>query len=562
MALQLGVYVPILFLATALCVALAAYAWGRRDAPGAVPLTGLLLGMAAWAGFYGLGLLTDSLALRVLWLRLNWLGSGFVPLFWLLFAAEYAGREEWLTPWRVGGLAAVPVATAVLAWTTPFHDLMWRNMTIEDLGAVTIIRYDTGLWYTVFDAYTYLLIGAATVVLLGLVVRYRDLYTDQAIALLLGSFLPAVGYAAVYSGLVRDSVDLTPLTFPLTGLAFGYTMFRGDLLATLTPTSAVGEEAAVASMQDGVVVVDGDGGVIETNRAARELLGDDFGGRPLADVPVLRDLALDGGERTVERTSPENRTLEVTVTPITDAQGTPIGHSLVLRDVTEQRRAHQRRQVSNRILRHNLRNDMNVVIGNADIIANRTDDETLVAAAERIQGAARDLADSGRKARTVEELVGDHREPAPVDVAALAGRAVERARESFPGADIRRSLPESAPVVAVEGFDRAVTEAIENAVVHGEGPVEVAIDPGADHTELTVTDRGPGLPAHEREVLAEAGETALQHGSGVGLWLMKWLADRAGGRLAFRQPETGGTVVVFELRTTEGRGAAPGGTQR
>jgi hypothetical protein len=183
---RLLAYAPLLLLVAATMLTLAAYAWQNRDAAGATPLTGLLVGMAAWAGFYGLGLLTQDVGTRLLWLRLNWTGSAFVPLFWLLFAFEYSGRTERVTPVSVAALAVVPVATVVLAWTAPLHDLMWRGASIVDLGAVTMLRYESGAWYTVFDVYTYLAIGAATWVFVRLIRRRRDMYIDRSVALLLG----------------------------------------------------------------------------------------------------------------------------------------------------------------------------------------------------------------------------------------------------------------------------------------------------------------------------------------------------------------------------------------
>jgi signal transduction histidine kinase len=553
-SVRLVAYVPLLFVAAAVSLALAGYTWRNREAPGATPLTGMLLGMVAWAGFYGLGLLTHSLDLRLLWLRLNWMGSGFVSAFWLLFALEYTGRQEWLTRRTVGAIVALPVVTVLLAWTTPFHDLMWTDPYVQDLGAVTILRYDDGIWQVVFEVYTYATIALATALIGGLVVRHRDLYTDQAVALILGSFMPAVGYLVSALRFSAPGVDLTPLTFPVTGALFAFVIFRGDLFEALSTTAAVGQDAAVEAMQDAVVVTDEDDEVIEANPAATALLGTGTPvGKPLAAVPTLGDVPLDGTERRVEVTTPDNRALEVTVTPIEDVQDRVIGHGLVLRDITDRRNYRQRLQITNRVLRHNLRNDMTVVIGNADTIGAVSDDDRVASLADGIVDAADSLTASGNKARQVEELLGGDADAGPTDLDTVAERVVGAAREEYPDATISLESVGDCRAVALDGIDAAIREAIANAIEHhsDDATVDVRVEPDGESVVVTVVDDGPGIPGHEAEVVLEqGGESALSHASGTGLWLIKWLVERSGGSVAIDTPE--GTRVRLTLPRAEG----------
>jgi len=542
MALRLLVYVPLLALAAVSTLALAVYTWRHRDAPGARALTGLLLGMAAWAGFYGLGLVTQSVSLRLVWLRCNWLGSAFVPMFWLLFALEYSGRTDWITRWTVGTLAAVPVATVALAWTSPWHDLMWSNVRIRDLGRVTMLRYDDGLWYTVFDVYTYVVIAVATAVLVSLVFRHRDLYTDQAVALLAGSFFPAVGYLTTVLGFVRAGIDPTPLTFPVTGLLFGYVIFRGNLFDALATTAAVGEEAAVDSMGDGVIVVDDAGEIIESNPAARSLLGNDLVGRPVDSVRPLRAVDLDGTEYTTECRNADQRVLEVQATPIRDPHGREIGHSLVVRDITDRKRTRERLQVSNRILRHNLRNKLTVVDGNAGHILRNATDETMADAAANIRSAADSLSESGEKVRFAVSTLDGNQRPSVVDFAETA-RAVAA---EFEGVSV--DAPDTATALGVDGVQTAVEELVENSHRHAGRDPDVRIDVATapDTVRVVVRDDGPGIPDHERDVVQGGSETPLEQGSGAGLWLVRWLVKESGGTLSF--DHDGGAVVELEFQ--------------
>jgi Signal transduction histidine kinase len=62
---------------------------------------------------------------------------------------------------------------------------------------------------------------------------------------------------------------------------------------------------------------------------------------------------------------------------------------------------------------------------------------------------------------------------------------------------------------------------------------------------LSVADDGPGIPDDERMVLNRATETSLEHGSGLGLWLAKWLVDASGGGLTFAVDD--GTVARVDI---------------
>jgi len=71
-----------------------------------------------------------------------------------------------------------------------------------------------------------------------------------------------------------------------------------------------------------------------------------------------------------------------------------------------------------------------------------------------------------------------------------------------------------------------------------------------------VSDDGPGVPDHELAVIDEGAESALEHGSGLGLWLVDWGANTLGGDVTFDVDESGTTVTVTLPAATDhdGRG--------
>jgi signal transduction histidine kinase len=71
------------------------------------------------------------------------------------------------------------------------------------------------------------------------------------------------------------------------------------------------------------------------------------------------------------------------------------------------------------------------------------------------------------------------------------------------------------------------------------------VDRAEGTVTVTVEDDGPGIPAEEVEVLDREVETALQHGSGLGLWIVKWVIERSDASIAF--DATDGTRVDITI---------------
>ncbi|NEU58308.1 response regulator [Halorussus sp. MSC15.2] len=219
-------------------------------------------------------------------------------------------------------------------------------------------------------------------------------------------------------------------------------------------------------------------------------------------------------------------------------------------------RREQRLQVFNRILRHNLRNDLNVVLGRAENIA----EEFPPAANEAsiIRQKASELIEISEKAREVgKTLDGENRATKQIDVTDCVKRTCEEFRQSYPDVAITTDTPQSAVVYGDKTLEAAISEIVENAIEHGGDRPSVSVTVSAsgddEWVEVTVLDDGPGIPEEERKVLAEGEETALHHGSGLGLWLSNWIVGKFGGDLTFDDYHTNGGEVTLRLQqATEG----------
>ena len=159
------------------------------------------------------------------------------------------------------------------------------------------------------------------------------------------------------------------------------TSFRGNqerhqLLNVMAGVRELGRDEILAEMEDKVFIVDNSKIVIDCNRAAAQTFGktpEEMIGRQLDTIaPQLEEVLSDDGEGVQRVMSIEIngnvRTFDVQLSIIERPYGVPNASLLSLRDVTRQTRREQQLDVLNRLLRHNLRNEMNVIRGHAELL--------------------------------------------------------------------------------------------------------------------------------------------------------------------------------------------------
>jgi signal transduction histidine kinase len=213
--------------------------------------------------------------------------------------------------------------------------------------------------------------------------------------------------------------------------------------------------------------------------------------------------------------------------------------------------------VLNRVLRHNLRASVNVITGQTGLLEDRVREaigtDALPAAIEDSLQTVRDrvehLHSQAETAREIETVLADDPgEQTWESVETLCETATETA------ADFEASC-----VCDVDGeiddrrvdseVTRIVEELVENAISHHDRQpsavkVRVTLSVAGDDLLLTVADDGPGLSEQELVVIEDGAEEPLRHGSGLGLWMVNWLAIACGGSISATTGDSGTTINV------------------
>jgi methyl-accepting chemotaxis protein len=196
-----------------------------------------------------------------------------------------------------------------------------------------------------------------------------------------------------------------------------------------------------------------------------------------------------------------------------------------------------RLEVFNRILRHNLRNQLDVITSHAEALDDTEHSEAILTAAEK-------LATLGTRARRIDHIMSKDRQPTTVDSA----ERIEAVLEGIETGDVTvtTSFSEDTTVVTdAETLTIVLRSPLENAVSYADSSVAVSGETTDSGCTIEISDDGPGIPTAELDSLAAEHETPLRHSRGLGLWELKWGVDKLDGDLAFATDD--GTTVTIRL---------------
>jgi signal transduction histidine kinase len=551
-------------------LALARFVARYRSQPGATWFLGVLAAQALWCFAYGVGLLIVDPALRVAFEAVVWIGIVWTGLTFLGFALAYTGRSDVVDSPAFGAVTAFGVVTSLLVVTNPLHGLFWTELRPAPVFGVATVTYT-------LQPLAYLTLGVATlavvagvVLLVDTFLNYGPLYRRETAAVAVSALPPGLALL-VWAGGVGPvpQLNLAPIMFVPHVALDAYAFGRAELFERNPTTVRAAERTAIDDLADPIVIADREGRIVRLNAAAREAFVDGESspsgdGAPALDRPVEALLGVDPFDDDTDlfesRTAGERRTYAVSVSPLVDPSETHVGWTVVCADVTAQERRRQQLEVFNRVLRHNLRNDAGVVHGYADFLVDRLDDDELRRMADAIERRSAALESLGEKARTVETLL-DGEPRSTLSVGSLVERVVADARNSSPDADIHLDVrTDGTASVRERTLEAAVENLLENALRHHDGDGVERPDGGAwarvtvtvdDALVVTVADDGPGIPEAELDAIEAGEETDLQHGSGLGLWVVHWAVTMLGGDVAYADREPRGTVATLRVPVEE-----------
>lgn len=454
---------------------------------------------------------------------------------WLWFAVEHTGRGPELTRRRLFGGTGTAVGL-VFATQLP----------------VTVIQYTSTAIINISATYGSV---AGTFLLSQATLKRKLVPLWQGVLLpISGSSLVMIGFEASLTPL-QDSViqNLILATALGAGVPLAVSVFT-EAAEDTTKQARLARGVVPGKISEAVIVTDTRGNIIYTNKAARRVFlgtqsrdafGRDFesvigvGPDELRDAPVDRELMTENGRRWVE----------VTHSPMTESNGDSTGDIYIFRDVTARRSNQQRRNVLVRLLRHNLRNKVDVIRAHAELLSDQPE------RGKQIANSARELATTSETVTEMDQLLSqEHIGRGRIEIGELTQEVGNRVADDFGGTVTVDAEPVT--LYTNRGAVRTVVaELVSNGMKHAEmdePPVRVSVRASARHAVITIEDEGPGIPEQEYAVLGSVEQSQLRHGRGLGIWMVQWIVTRLGGTLSF-DADSSGTVVTVRLPHGDGK---------
>ena len=327
------------FASAILALVVAALVWRHRKSSMGKALILLMLADIIWATFAGINADSTSLSANRFWTIISYPGVLCVPVFFFMFVVTFTGHEDWLSRRNLVLLWVIPVVTMLLVVTNEWHHLHWSYLTPDPLLGETLIHYGYGPWYYMMVVYMYGLVLIASLLLLEVAFKYRNDFRLQALAILIGIPLPWAGSILYISGLSPwPGLDHTPVFFSVTGLILSLAVFRFQLLELMP----VARDLIVEGLQDGIVVMDAQGRIVDINPAASILLNisdrsrvGQMGVDLIPQIKLLQESPVMEFEFAVGSRQPP--WLEYQLSPLPGRNGRMLGNILTVRNITERK---------------------------------------------------------------------------------------------------------------------------------------------------------------------------------------------------------------------------------
>jgi diguanylate cyclase (GGDEF)-like protein/PAS domain S-box-containing protein len=336
-------------------------AWQRQETPGGKSLTAMMLAAAIWAWGAAMEHATIGIPGQIFWSKIQYIGTVSCPVLLLTFALEYNHFYRWLTQRNIALVFIVPLITLVLAFTNEWHSLIWTSFSPSPAGNnIIIFGHGIGFWVGAVG-YSYFVMMVGTILLIRGALSLSAPYRRQVVMVVTAAITPWIVNAIYIAGLSPvPGLELTPLVVVFTGAIFAWAIFQFQLL-DLAP---IARYSLVETMAEGMLVLDQQNRVVDTNPAAQRLLGKRAViaiGKYIGDIfsawPELKKLFFQNNpekrtEMTVQNTGGDY--LEISISPVHDRQDRFTGQFVVIRDITEKRRIQDEIQQANEHLRQQL----------------------------------------------------------------------------------------------------------------------------------------------------------------------------------------------------------------
>lgn len=364
----------------------------NRDIQGGFYFSLLMIAAAIYTFGYYFEVHSLNIDIAFMYLSIEYIGVSFLGTLWVLFIMEYTGRliqyRRFLAPLMI----IFSLITLFIVNSNPAHELYYRNLDMIKLDHISIVTFGRGPWYWIFVAYTNVCFLFGSVLLLYAWHISNEVVRKRFFLLFIGSIFPWIALILNLTSQKSLNFDYGPFGLLVAALIFIYNIYAYKLFELLPAA----KKTVFESMQDGVVILNGENLITECNRAAERLLGKSYTKKGNDVVSLFEEKALskiftiESTDKNITIPYKKNGTqiiLDIRASKIFDKMGEYNGTLLILRDVTTQKADEEEirnllaeKEILLREVHHRIKNNMNTIAGFLTLQARNMADKGAVTA--------------------------------------------------------------------------------------------------------------------------------------------------------------------------------------
>jgi signal transduction histidine kinase/ActR/RegA family two-component response regulator len=586
-------YIFLLMLTSGIGLLLGYIALKRRGIQGAIPLAILMTTISIWSFFQIMTLLVPEFEMKIMYANLRFIGVQITPIAFYALAWEYKHRTKSLKLKQYLKIMIFPAIIFHAIWNNSLHHRFYTDVYMQD--GILMMKNGPLLWVNMIYLYFFILAGLFLFVKSYQGSKFK--HRQQALIIVFAAFIPLVSNL-IFNLIPSMKLDLTPISFLITGLLFFYAIFHYKLL-DLIP---IARDLLVEEMEDIMIVLDNNHRVLDMNKKAREILLDNHTG--VADYIGLSIFSLTehwneltqaicNKEVTYARisfTTPSQTIyFDLSKSELFDKNGVKVGEIVDLRNITaleeallEAKKARAAAESANKTkgyflanMSHEIRTPMNAIIGIAEMLdteefskdEQKRYNQIIIKSAESLLATINDILDLSKVEAGKMEL-----DKGTIDLAQIIKDTLEvfeistSNRSIILGCSIDQALPKYLQGDAVK-IRQILVNLIGNSVKFTkEGKVDILLrylgsKDGKNAIEITVKDTGLGIPADKLDVIfdnfkqADSSTTRKYGGTGLGLSIVKSLIELMDGSIRVESELGEGSRFIISLELEDAAAA-------
>lgn len=211
-------------------------------------------------------------------------------------------------------------------------------------------------------------------------------------------------------------------------------------------------------------------------------------------------------------------------------------------------------KVLNRILRHNLRNKLTVILGNSRMIRDNTGNPEIKELAENtVKSSSKidQLVDESDKAR---DIINSNLKITSVQLQPIISNGVESALSRFDKGKVNVNCNKDIYVNANKKLNVVIESLVDNGIRYNnkeEPKVNIDCENTEDNSTLIkIRDFGESIPKQEADIINNVDDLSkTEHGSGLGLWISRWIINKLDGNIEIISKNIDGNIIKIEFQS-------------